>query len=147
MPQERNPNVFEIVRSNVSVIVALQTQVKDICRDLISGYNRATQLTKEPLTKGLGITRRSLEVVALVLSGVTPNEEVLKDALSPELFAVNEAIKKVRAGTPFREAYQQVKESLDTLEVPDVSEAIKEVISLGGPGNLGLGHYTLNTPL
>ena len=33
MPQKRNPDIFEIVRSNVNVIVALQTQVKDISKN------------------------------------------------------------------------------------------------------------------
>lgn len=147
MPQKRNPDVFEIVRSNVSIIVGLQTQVKDICRDLISGYNRDTQLTKEPLIKAMGITRRSLEVVALVMEKITPKEEVLKKSLAPEFFAVNEALKLVKNGMPFREAYQKIKENLDSLEVPDSVEAIKEVISLGGPGNLSLDRYEINTPL
>lgn len=148
MPQKRNPDIFEIVRSNVNVIVGLQTQVKDICKNLISGYNRDTQLTKEPLIKGLGITRRSLEVVALVMNTVTPKKEILQLSLSPELFAVNEALKLVKEKhTSFRDAYKEVKENLDKLQVPDPQAAIKEVISLGGPGNLGLDRYVLSTPL
>ncbi len=147
MPQKRNPDIFEIVRSNVNVIVGLQTQVEDICKNIISGYNRDTQLTKEPIIKGMGITRRSLEVVSMVMSRITPKEEVLNNSLSPELFATNEAYKLVKKGMPFRDAYQHVKENLHKLEVPDPVEAIKEVISLGGPGNLGLDLYVLSTPL
>jgi len=147
MPQKRNPDVFEIVRSNVNVIVALQTQVKDITKNLISGYNRDTQLTKEPLIKSLGIARRSLEVVSLVMSGITPKEEVLMHSLSPELFANAEANRLVMAGMPFRDAYQEVKENLDKIKVPNASEAVKEIISLGGPGNLQLDRYQLSTPL
>ncbi|MDP2587042.1 MAG: argininosuccinate lyase [Candidatus Komeilibacteria bacterium] len=144
MPQKRNPDVFEIIRSNVNVIVALQTQVKDITKNLISGYNRDTQLTKEPLIKGLGITRRSLEIAALVMSGITPNKEVLMKSLTPELFANHEANKLVMQGVPFRDAYQRVKENLDKLTVPDPVKAIKEVISLGGPGNLNLKGYKVD---
>jgi len=147
MPQKRNPDIFEIVRSNVNVIVGLQTQIKDICKNLISGYNRDTQLTKEPLIKALGITRRSLEVLALVMSDITPNEEVLKNSLSPELFAVHQANTYVKQGMAFRDAYQKVKENLDKLEVPDPVQALKEVISLGGPGNLNLDNYTLSKTL
>ncbi|PIR74305.1 MAG: argininosuccinate lyase [Candidatus Magasanikbacteria bacterium CG10_big_fil_rev_8_21_14_0_10_47_10] len=147
MPQKRNPDIFEIVRANVNVIVGLQTQIKDICKNLISGYNRDTQLTKEPLIKGLGITRRSLEIVALVMSDVTPKEDVLMKSLSPEMFGVNEALKMVKNGVPFREAYQHVKEHLDELEVGDPQEAIREVVSLGGPGNLALDRYVVDTPL
>lgn len=147
MPQKRNPDVFEIVRSNVNVIVGLQTQVKDICKNLISGYNRDTQLTKEPLIKALGITRRSLEVMALVMTGIVPKEEVLMNSLTPELFAVNEANKLVKQGMPFRDAYQYVKEHLDEIKVPDPVEAIKQVKSLGGPGNLALDSYVISTQL
>lgn len=147
MPQKRNPDIFEIVRSNVNVIVGLQTQTKDICKNLISGYNRDTQLTKEPLIKGLGIARRSLEVLSLVMSKVEPKKDKLMRSLSPELFAVNEANRLVKQGMPFRDAYQHVKEHLDELTVPDPVEAIKEVISIGAPGNLSLDSYLISTPL
>lgn len=147
MPQKRNPDVFEILRANVNVIVGLQTQVKDICKNLISGYNRDTQLTKEPLIKALGITRRSLEVAAEVMKHIQPKTDNLMKSLSPEMFGVNEALKMVKNGTPFREAYQHVKEHLDELEVGDPQDAIREVISLGGPGNLGLELYVISTKL
>jgi argininosuccinate lyase len=147
MPQKRNPDVFEILRSNVNVIAALQTQIKDISKNLISGYNRDTQLTKEPLIKGLGITRRSLEIAALVMPRIKPQKEVLMKSLTPEMFANNEANKLVKKGVPFRDAYQQVKENLDKLKVPNPVKAIKEVKSLGGPGNLSLNSYKINKPL
>lgn len=147
MPQKRNPDVFEIVRSNVNVIVGLQTQVKDICKNLISGYNRDTQLTKEPLIKSLGITRRSLEVLALVMSHIKPKTAVLKKSLSPELFAVHEANRLVMEGMPFRDAYKHVKENLHLLKVPNPVKAIKQVVSLGGPGNLALERYKIDKPL
>lgn len=147
MPQKRNPDIFEIVRGNVNVIVALQTQVKDISKNLISGYNRDTQLTKEPLIKGLGIARRSLEVSALVMSRIKPNRAVLMKSLSPEFFAVHEANRLVKQGMPFRDAYQHVKEHISELKVENPVKAIKEVRSLGGPGNLQLDKYKLSKPL
>lgn len=147
MPQKRNPDVFEIVRGNVGVIIALQTQVKEVCKGVISGYNRDTQLTKEPLIKGMGIARRSLEIMSLVMAEVTPKKDVLMKSLSPELFATSEANKLVKKGMPFRDAYQQVKENLADLEVPDLVAALKEVTSIGGPGNLQLSKYKLSKPL
>lgn len=147
MPQKRNPDIFEIVRGNVNVIVALQTQVKDISKNLISGYNRDTQLTKEPLIKGLGIARRSLEVCALVMPRMKPNRQVLMKSLSPEFFAVHEANRLVKEGMPFRDAYQHVKENIHKLKVQNPVKAIKEVLSLGGPGNLQLNKYKISKPL
>jgi argininosuccinate lyase len=147
MPQKKNPDVFEILRSNVNVIVALQTQVKDISKNLISGYNRDTQLTKEPLIKGMGIARRSLEIASLVMAKVEPNKEKLMNSLEPEFFAVHEANRLVKSGMPFRDAYQHVKEHLHELKVGDPVKAIKEVRSIGGPGNLQLDKYKLSKPL
>ncbi|MBI2888702.1 MAG: argininosuccinate lyase [Candidatus Liptonbacteria bacterium] len=147
MPQKKNPDVFEILRGNVNVIVALQTQVKDISKNLISGYNRDTQLTKEPLIKGLGIARRSLEIAALVMSRVKPNKATLMKSLAPEFFAVHEANRLVKKGMPFRDAYAYVKEHLHELKVENPVKAIKEVLSIGGPGNLQLNSYKLSKEL
>lgn len=147
MPQKKNPDVFEILRSNVSVIVALQSQIKDISKNLISGYNRDTQLTKEPLIKGLGITRRSLEAVALVMSKIKINKEVLMKSIEPEFLAVHEANRLVKNGMPFRDAYIQVKENLDKIKVEDPVKVIKEITSLGGAGNLRLNKYKISKAL
>jgi argininosuccinate lyase len=68
-------------------------------------------------------------------------------SLTPELFAASEANKLVMKGLPFRDAYQQVKENLDQLKVPDSVKAIKEIKSLGGPGNLSLSSYKIDKPL
>ena len=147
MQKKKNPDVFEILRSNVNVIVALQSQIKDISKNLISGYNRDTQLTKEPLIKGLGITRRSLEIVALVMQKVTPNKEVLMKSIAPEFLAVHESNKLVKNGMPFRDAYQHVKKNLDKLKVGDPVQLIKEINSLGAPGNLCLSSYRISRAL
>ena len=147
MPQKRNPDVFEIMRGNMRVVMALQTQVRDISTGLISGYNRDTQLTKEPLMKGLEIVRQSLEVASLVMPQIKPNKEVLMKSLVPEFFAVHEANRLVKNGMPFRDAYSYVKEHLSELKVEDPVKAIKEVVSLGGPGNLQLNKYKIDKPL
>jgi len=147
MPQKRNPDVFEIVRGNVNVVISLQSQVRDICKGLISGYNRDTQLTKEPLVKALDIVKKTLKVMAVVMSDTKPNKEVLQNSYTPELFAVHETIKYVKEGMSFRDAYQEVKENLDKLDVSDPTEAIKSVKSLGGPGNLTLDKYKISIQL
>src|SRR3989344_9301619 len=49
MPQKHNLDVMEIVRGNVSVVIANQLLVKDLSKNLISGYNRDGQLMKKPV--------------------------------------------------------------------------------------------------
>ena len=63
------------------------------------------------------------------------------------MFANHEANKLVMKGVPFRDAYQQIKENLHKLKVPNPVKAIKEVVSLGGPGNLNLKGYKIDKPL
>lgn len=147
MPQKKNPDVFEVLRGNVNVVVALQSQIRDISKNLISGYNRDTQLTKEPLIEGLELTKRSLEIVSLVMDKVTPNKENLMKSIAPEFLAVNEANRLVKNGMAFRDAYQNVKENLDKLTVDDPVKVIKETNSLGAPGNLRLQDYKISKPL
>ncbi len=147
MPQKKNPDVFEILRGNVNVVVSLQSQIRDISKNLISGYNRDTQLTKESLIEGLEITKKSLEIVSLVMEKVTPNKENLMKSIAPEFLAVNEANKLVKGGMAFRDAYQNVKENLDKLTVGDPVKVIKEINSLGAPGNLRLQDYKVSKPL
>ena len=47
------------------------------------------------------------------LEGLKVDEERCRGAMSPELFATEEACRLVAAGVPFREAYRRVAASLD----------------------------------
>ncbi|MFH1565550.1 MAG: argininosuccinate lyase [bacterium] len=147
MPQKRNPDVFEVLRGNVSVFIGYQTQVREICKNLISGYNRDTQLTKEPLIKGLNLAMKSLEIAVLVMPEVKPKKERLAKSLAPELFATYKANKYVQEGMPFRDAYQKVKENIDEISAPSQDELKKEISTLGSPWNLGLDGYEISKGL
>lgn len=147
MPQKRNPDVFEILRGNVSMLIGFQTQTREICKNLISGYNRDIQLTKEPLIKGLNLVKKSLEIAVLVMPQVKPKKENLMKSLSSELFATYKANKYVQEGMPFRDAYQKVKENIDELSMPNQDELKKEISTLGSPWNLNLEGYAINKEL
>jgi argininosuccinate lyase len=113
MPQKKNLDVMEIVRARVQVVLAFCQQVGGIAAGLPSGYNRDLQETKEPLMKGLEITIQSLKVCQLVIRGLKPNKEVLQQAMTDELYLIDEVNALVKKGVPFREAYRQVKESYE----------------------------------
>ena len=49
-----------------------------------------------------------LAVMARVLEGLEVNEDRCREAMSPDLYATEEAYKLVRDGMPFREAYRRV---------------------------------------
>ena len=84
------------------------TLSKIIIANLISGYNRDVQLTKEPLLNSIGITMQSISIACVVLEGFNVNKENCKRALTAELFATEEVYKLVKRGKSFRSAYKEV---------------------------------------
>lgn len=110
MPQKKNYDVLELVRGSVAVFNGYQHQIENIIKNLFSGYNRDFQLTKEPYVKGMKLAMDTIEVIILVVKNLEAKKTNLEDACSAELYATDEALKLVKAGKSFREAYQEVKE-------------------------------------
>jgi argininosuccinate lyase len=77
--------------------------------NLISGYHRDLQYTKEPLMKGIKVCLDVLAVSQIVLGGLTANPENLNKAMTDELLSVRKVMDLVNSGIPFRDAYQQIK--------------------------------------
>ncbi|KKQ47100.1 MAG: Argininosuccinate lyase [Candidatus Yanofskybacteria bacterium GW2011_GWC2_37_9] len=110
MPQKKNYDVLELIRGNIAVFNGYQNQIENIVKNLPAGYNRDFQLTKEPYMKGIKLALDTLEVMILVIKNLETKKTNLENACSSELYATDEALKLVRTGKNFREAYQEVKE-------------------------------------
>ena len=108
MPQKKNPDVLELMRGKAAVVRSCLAEVQAISGPLPSGYHRDLQLIKGPLFRGFDVTLVMLEVTAHVMSGLQVNASQCAAAMSPELFATEEAYRLVRDGVPFREAYRRV---------------------------------------
>ena len=108
MPHKKNPDVLELLRAQYHSVIAYELQVKNTIGNLISGFNRDLQLTKEPTMRGLNITKKSCLVTSLIFTNLRVNEESCKKAMTDELFAVEEVYKLVQKGVPFRDAYRIV---------------------------------------
>jgi len=113
MPQKRNPDVLELVRARYHVACTCEAQVKALAGNLISGYHRDLQLTKEPLMRGLDSARACAVIMALVVEGLEVDEERCRAAMSEELFATAEVYRLVEQGVPFRDAYLTVSKKYD----------------------------------
>jgi len=139
MPQKRNLDVMEILRGNVSAVIANQLMVKEVSKCLLSGYNRDLQLLKKPLMESVAIVHDSLEVARVVLDGVTPKSENMRAAITPGIFAADVAHQLVlEKGVPFRDAYKQAIDLLSAKTV-DVGKNLSSKKNIGAPGNLHLG--------
>lgn len=110
MPQKKNPDVFELVRAKYHQILGWQTQIQSMTANLISGYHRDLQLTKEPVMRGLEVTTGSIKIMTSALSQVSVNRERCENAMTEELYATERAYKLVREGVPFRDAYRKISE-------------------------------------
>jgi len=110
MPQKKNYDILELIRGNISIFNGFQHQIENVVKNLPAGYNRDFQLTKEPYIKGIKLALDTIEVITLVVKDLEARKKNLEDACSRELYATDEALKLVKAGKSFREAYQEVKE-------------------------------------
>lgn len=139
MPQKHNLDAMELVRGRAQVVLGCQAQILGIVAGLPSGFNMDFQETKGAFMKALDITSSSLQVMALFMTGLEPQEEQMRDACSPQLFATDHAYNLVvREEMPFRDAYREIASRLDTLEPMDPYEQLRNRTHLGAAGNLGL---------
>ena len=112
MPQKKNPDVLELLRAKHHVVTACEYQVSNIVSNLISGYNRDLQLTKEPVMKAFKITLESMRIATLLIQNLKVDEPACEKAMSDDLFATEKAYELVKQGVPFRDAYQQVAKTI-----------------------------------
>lgn len=110
MPQKKNYDVLELTRGNIGIFEGYKDQIGNVIRNLPAGYNRDFQLTKEPYMKGMKLAQDTINIMSLVVKNLEVKRENLEKACTPELYATDEALKLVKGGKSFREAYQEVKE-------------------------------------
>jgi argininosuccinate lyase len=109
MPQKRNPDVLELLRASSASAQACLDEVLMITAKLPSGYQRDLQRLKPPLFRGIDLAMDSIDIMALVLDGLSfKPENITLDAGS---YATQEAYRLVTEdGIPFRDAYRKVAE-------------------------------------
>jgi len=113
MPQKSNPDVLELTRAKYHVVLGEEFKVKSLVSNLISGYNRDVQLSKEPVMTSINITKDALSIMTLIVSKMIVNPIKCSEAMTPELFATKEVYKLIKKGVPFREAYKQVSKKFE----------------------------------
>ncbi|MDA1060517.1 MAG: argininosuccinate lyase [bacterium] len=141
MPQKRNLDGMEILRGKTHIVTSNQSLIKDICKNLISGYHRDLQLIKKPLFESTEIVLQSLDIADLYLKGIKPKEKSIAKKISHEIYMADLATDLAKQKKiPFRTAYKQAHKKIAKYK-PDPKENIKSKISLGAPGNLDIHYY------
>lgn len=140
MPQKRNPDGLELLRGRTATLSAEADRVRNVIRSLPSAYNRDVQETKEPVMRAIDLAVDMLDVASLTVRRLEVNAERVRAAFTPELFATDVALERVRAGESFRDAYRSVAADLAAIDADafDVDEIIARRTATGAPGNIDL---------
>ena len=115
MPQKFNPDVLELVRGKTAQVIGWQTAALTLLHAMPGGYNRDLQDAKLLYMKGLETTRTTLRILAKVVAGLKVNADSCREAFTPGVFATDVALAKVAAGTPWRDAYHEVRDQFAAL--------------------------------
>ncbi len=141
MPQKYNPDVLELVRSKTAQVLGLATASLSLLHAMPGGYNRDLQDCKGLYMKGLAITRTTLRILAKFVIGMGVDEAKLRAGFIPGVFATDVALRKVAAGTPWREAYHQVRDNLEALAAEDADAAVAAKTHAGATAGLDWALY------
>lgn len=137
MPNKRNPDVVELLRAAAAPLQGAMIELQSIL-SLPSGYHRDLQNTKGPVLRAVGHGLAALALIPELLAELVFDDERLRAALSPEMYATDRAIELTSQGMPFREAYQQVGLELDQLGERTPEQSLLARTSPGGAADLRL---------
>lgn len=134
MPHKKNPDVFELIRAKCNKLQALPQQIMMITANLPSGYFRDLQLIKEVFLPAFDELQSCLELTTFAVAHMEVKRDLMKDPLYRFAFSVEEVNRRVLEGLPFRDAYREVGQEIETGDF-EVPEQIKHSHA-GSIGNL-----------
>ena len=114
MPHKKNPDVFELIRAKCNRIQATPNELTLLINNLPSGYHRDLQLTKEILFPAIETLKSCLQMTRLMLENIEIKDHILDDEKYRYMFSVEAVNELVNKGVPFREAYQQVGNQIES---------------------------------
>ena len=141
MPHKKNPDVFELIRSRCNRLKALPNEIMMITSNLPSGYHRDLQLLKEHVFPAFGEVQDCLRMASLMLSQIEVKEGLLENPKYQHLFSVEAVNKKVLEGKPFRDAYREVGDEIQSGTFEVTSRDLHHTHE-GSIGNLCLDEIT-----
>ncbi|MBT8285762.1 MAG: argininosuccinate lyase [Flavobacteriaceae bacterium] len=136
MPHKKNPDVFELIRAKCNVIQALPNELSMLLTNLPSGYHRDLQVTKNSLIPAIQELKACLDITTFSLSKIKVRKDILDNPKYDLLFTVDALNDLVKKGVPFRDAYRQIAEEVESGNFKTPKEA--RHTHLGSIGNLCL---------
>ena len=134
MPQKQNPDVLELARAHYHRLLAEQQTLTTLPANLPSGYHRDLQLTKEAAMRSVLLAGDLLTATTNVVQGLRFRTDRMAAACTPELFATHRALRRVKEGMPFRDAYRAAANEDGAELSPDA--VLATYTTDGSPGRL-----------
>ena len=134
MPNKRNPDVVELLRASYASVAAARTEIEQLL-SLPSGYQRDLQFSKGSLFHGCRHGLGALELVPDLLARLQWNEDAMRAAIEPAMYATDVAIEQAAAGVPFRDAYRTAAETGSSAGAGRTPEGSLAARSSPGAGN------------
>lgn len=114
MPHKKNPDVFELLRAKTNLLRALPNQIMMATGNLSSGYHRDFQLLKEILFPAIQDLKNCLFITEYAAGKLEVNKHILDDPKYNLIFSVERVNELVLQGVPFRDAYKQTAEEIES---------------------------------
>jgi argininosuccinate lyase len=130
MPNKRNPDTVELLRAAHALVSGARVELDSVL-SLPSGYQRDLQATKAPLLRAFRGGLQGLALVPELLAALRWNEDALRRAISPDMFATDLSVQLALEGKPFREAYREAAARLGELDAAEVERNLAERVSPG----------------
>lgn len=109
MPQKKNPDGIELIRSKAGAPIGELVNVVTILKGLPQGYNRDLQDTKPGIIHVSKTMNQAIEVMAITFEHLQFNETKLEDSVSDAgLYATDLLEYLVKKGVPNRQAHEIV---------------------------------------
>ncbi|XP_057677221.1 argininosuccinate lyase isoform X2 [Corythoichthys intestinalis] len=148
MPQKKNADSLELIRSKAGRIFGRCTGFMMTLKGLPSSYNKDLQEDKEAMFDCYDTILPVLQVTTGVISTLKINNDAMEAALSPDMLATDLAYYLVRKGVAFRDAHALSGKVVFAAESKNValnqltSEDLKEISPLFGSDVSSVWDYT-----
>lgn len=134
MPNKSNPDLVELLRALHSSVLGAQIELDSVTA-LPSGYHRDLQSTKPPTLRVWPRALSGLRLAGRVIDAMEFDEQRMREAIDPDMYATDQALSLALSGVPFRDAYQQAAEALKQ-KPGNAEESLRQRVSAGACGAL-----------
>lgn len=128
MPNKSNPDAMELLRGECCGIAAAHGQALLLMKGLPSGYNRDLQCLKPLLRDTAESLRQMLELTSAFVEGLDFDASSMRRAMAlGQIDATLRMEKKVKEGTPLREAHHAVANELAGNAAADAADGPRHI--------------------